>query len=194
MDATAARGGRWEGMKLGIAACVLMATLLPATARAAEAPRDVETDHLDAFDDGGPRTFGLLTNPASVLLGLVGAEGDLVLADTVAVSAEADALVTSHASGIGGTLGVPLYPMGVPFHGFVIHPRLSLLHASTGATTVDLGGLLATLGWQWTLPAGLTFRAGAGLRLDKPIGGDASATLGLEGIHPMVDGSVGWVF
>lgn len=181
-------------MKLGLAGCVLAAMILPAAARAAEGPQDVETDHRDAFDDGGPRTFGLLTNPAGMLLGVFGAEGDLVVADTAALSAEADVLAAGGATALGGTIGMPLYPMGVPFHGFVIHPRLSLLHASTGEATVNLAGVVATLGWQWTLPAGLTLRAGGGVRLDRPIGGDTGATLGLEGLHPVADGSVGWVF
>jgi hypothetical protein len=180
-------------MKLGIPA-LLVLLAFPASARAAEGPHDVETDHLDAFDDGGPRTFGLLTNPAGMLLGVFGAEGDLVLGDTAALSAEADWLALGDVTAYGGTVGLPMYPMRVPFHGFVIHPRLSLVHASSGGAGVDLAGVIATLGWQWTLPAGLSFRTGAGVRLDRAIGGDADAGTALEGLHPVLDGSIGWVF
>jgi hypothetical protein len=180
-------------MKLGIPALLLLLTV-PATGRAAETPHDVETDHIDAFDDGGPRTFGLLTNPAGMLLGVFGAEGDLVLGDTAAVSAEADLLAFGGATAYAAALGLPMYPMRVPFHGFVVHPRVSLARATSEGATVDLAGVIATLGWQWTLPAGLSMRVGAGVRFDRAIGGDPDAGAALEGLHPVADGSVGWVF
>src|ERR1700684_2302955 len=68
------------------ALAVLGATASPA--RAAEGPGDVETDHLDAFDDGGPPSFGVLVNPLGALVGTFAAEGDFALGHAAALSAE----------------------------------------------------------------------------------------------------------
>src|SRR5580700_11010471 len=99
-------------MKLGITVLALV-TALPATALAAEGPSDVQTDHVDAFDDGGPRTFGLLVNPGAVLFGVLGAEADLLLGDVAAVSLEADWMSQAGATGYGVTFGTPLFPQRV---------------------------------------------------------------------------------
>ena len=189
-------------MKLGIAVFALLCTLpslplgLARAARAAEGPRDRETDHVDAFDDGGPRSFGLLVNPAGVLFGVFGLEGDLLLADWAAVSAEGDFIsYGGGATAFGATLGLPLFPQRVPLHGFYLHPRLSLARATTG--TGETAGLLgggATMGWEWTLRVGLTLRVGGGAMVQHVLASGDGAALPLEGLRPIADGNVGWVF
>src|SRR5271166_2713755 len=101
-------------MKLGMVVLALVSALTAASvdALAGERGTDVETDHLDAFDDGGPRSFALLTNPASLLVGALGAEGDVLLGDTAALSLEADWLVVGPATGASASVGVPLFPQG----------------------------------------------------------------------------------
>jgi hypothetical protein len=174
---------------------LLSALLLVASqAHAAETPHDRETDHLDAFDDGGPRSFGLMLNPAGVLLGVFGAEADMLLGDVAAVSAEADWVSVGSTTAFGATLGLPLFPQRVPFHGLVIHPQLSLARATGGGVTADLFGAGATLGWQWTLRVGLTFRVGGGAMFSHVVAGDGAGSLVLEGVRPVADGTVGWVF
>jgi hypothetical protein len=177
---------------LTMSLCVL--PLLPGLARAAETPRDRETDHLDAFDDGGPRGFGLMLNPAGVLLGVFGAEADVLLGDVAAVSAEGDWVSIGSTTAFGATLGLPLFPQRVPFHGLVIHPQLSLARATGDGATADLVGAGATLGWQWTLRVGLTFRVGGGAMFSHVVSGDGAGSLALEGVRPVVDGTIGWVF
>jgi hypothetical protein len=179
-------------MKLGTAV-LLIAFLASAPARAAEGPHDRETDHLDAFDDGGPRTFGLLVNPAGVLFGVFGAEADFLLGDVAAVSAEGDYTALGGTTALGATIGMPLFPQGVPFHGMVLHPMLSAARATGNGSTAWLLGGGATIGWQWTLRVGLTFRAGAGAMFTGPVSGDA-AGLAVAGVRPVADGTVGWVF
>lgn len=179
-------------MKLGIAA-LLLTCLVAGRAEAAEGPQDRETDHLDAFDDGGPRTFGLLVNPAGVLFGVFGAEGDFLLGDVAAVSAEGDYESLGGTTAFGGTVGLPLFPQGIPFHGMYLHPRVSFVRATGGGQTAWLLGGGATIGWEWTLRVGLTIRAGAGAMFSGPVAGDG-AGLALDGVHPMVDGTLGWVF
>ncbi|HEX8794389.1 MAG TPA: hypothetical protein VF765_25770 [Polyangiaceae bacterium] len=184
-------------MKLGMIAlpAAMALTALSADVLAAPETRtDVETDHPDAFDDGGPRSFALLTNPASLLFGAIGAEGDLLLGDVAAVSLEADVLAAGPVTGASGSLGVPLFPQGVALHGFYLHPRLFAAHAWSAGSHADVAGIGATLGWEWTLPVGFTVRVGAGAAIDRPIGGDASAVSALTGFRPLLDGALGWAF
>jgi hypothetical protein len=186
-------------MKLGITLSLLLSLVtLGCPARAAESPRDKETDHLDAFDDGGPRSFGLLLNPAGVLLGDFGLEADVLLGDVAAVSVEGDWYALG--PGLGGgttaygvTLGLPLFPQRIPFHGMVVHPLLSLDRASAGGATADVFGAGATLGWEWTLRVGLTFRVGGGAMFSHVVA-SAGTSLALDGVRPLADGTMGWVF
>jgi len=183
-------------MKLGMVVLALASVfiLVSAEALASEKGADVETDHLDAFDDGGPRSFALLTNPASLLVGALGAEGDVLLGDTAALSLEADWLVVGPATGASASVGVPLFPQGVALHGFYLHPRLFAARAWAGGSHGDVAGAGATLGWEWTLRIGLTIRAGAGAAIDRPVGGDGSVVSPMVGFRPLLDGSVGWAF
>lgn len=183
-------------MKLGMLVLALASavTLASAEARADQEGADVETDHLDAFDDGGPRSFALLTNPASLLFGAIGAEGDLLLGDVAALSLETDWLAVGPATGASASVGVPLFPQGVALHGFYLHPRLFVARAWAAGSHADVAGIGATLGWEWTLPVGFTVRTGAGAAIDRPVGGDATAVSSLIGFRPLVDGSLGWAF
>lgn len=183
-------------MKLGMIALVLGAAVTAASAEArADEPRtDVETDHLDAFDDGGPRSFALLTNPASLLFGAVGAEGDVLLGDSAALSLEADGVMAGGSTGAGAAVGVPLFPQGIALHGLYLHPRVFAARAWSGSGHGDAVGVGGTIGWEWTLPVGFTVRTGAGAVVERPVGGDAGAVSSLVGFRPLLDGSVGWAF
>jgi hypothetical protein len=170
---------------------VLLVGLASSAARAAESSRDRETDHLDGFDDGGPRSVGLLVDPGALALGAFALEADRVLGDAAVVSVEGDYVSVGAASAVGGALGLVLFPQGVPFHGFYLDPRVSLARVTDGGAATLFGGG-ATLGWEWTLRVGLTLRAGGGASFTRAVAG--SVTSGLDGLHPLVDGSVGWVF
>jgi hypothetical protein len=166
----------------------------PATAHAAETRRDVETDHLDGFDDGGPRRFGLLANPLSIALGTFGAEGDLVLGDTAALSLEAGWTPSPEVQVYGAAVGVPLFPARIPFHGFYLHPRLAWWRASADGASVDVMGLGATVGWEWTWRIGFTVRAGLGATYERALAASDGPAGSLTGVRPLVDASLGWVF
>jgi hypothetical protein len=135
-------------MKLAAIALTLAsaATAVSPDARAEDRRTDVESDHLDAFDDGGPRSFALLTNPALLLFGAIGAEGDVLLGDTAAVSLEADWLGVGPTAGAAATVGVPIFPQGVALHGFYLHPRLFAARAWAGGNHGDVAGAGARLG------------------------------------------------
>jgi hypothetical protein len=159
----------------------------------ADATTDVETDHIDAFDDGGPRSFGLLLDPAALAFGTFAAEGDLVLGDTGAMSFGGAWTGLGGPSAYGAAVGFPVFPWRLMFHGFYVHPRAEWVHATTAGGAGDVLGAGATLGWQWTFRFGLTLRAGAGAAYDWTVSSGAS-NLAIAGLRPLLDGDVGWVF
>jgi hypothetical protein len=175
------------------AASTLASVAAAAPVAAAETGQDVETDHLDAFDDGGPRSFGLLVNPAALALGAFGAEGDFVLGDVAAASVEGDWISLGNATAYGAAVGLPVFPWRLIFHGFYLHPRVTWARATLPGATVDVLGAGATIGWQWTWRFGLTLRAGAGVSYARVIT-DGGPDVAIEGLRPLLDGDVGWVF
>jgi hypothetical protein len=166
----------------------------PAPVAAAEGVRDRETDHIDAFDDGGPRSFGLLLNPLALALGTVAVEGDVVLGDAAALSVEGDWMSAGGASAYGLTLGVPLFPWRIIFHGFYVHPRALAARASSDGISSEVLGIGGTLGWQHTFRFGLSLRVGGGAVYEVALGQVAGASFAVTGVRPLLDGEVGWVF
>jgi hypothetical protein len=186
-------------MKTGISAalaCLLSWLVVghPASAAAAEGGGDRETDHIDAFDDGGPRSFGLLFNPGALALGTMAVEGDFVLGDAAALSVEGDWMSAGSASAYGVTLGVPLFPWRIMFHGFYVHPRVLAARATNDGLTADVVGIGGTVGWQHTFRFGLSLRIGGGAAYEVALGQVAGASFAVAGVRPLVDGEVGWVF
>jgi hypothetical protein len=177
----------------GVTACAGV-LLAGSPAIAAENRGDKETDHIDAFDDGGPRTFGLLLNPAALALGSFAAEGDFVLGDAVALSVEGDWLSAGSATAFGMSAGLPLYPWRIVFHGFYLHPRLLWARATQELVSADVVGIGGTLGWQETWRFGLTLRLGAGAAYEVPLGEVGSGSFSIASVRPLLDGEVGWVF
>ncbi|HEY3821064.1 MAG TPA: hypothetical protein VGL81_28060 [Polyangiaceae bacterium] len=163
-------------------------------AAAAEGRADRETDHIDAFDDGGPRSFGLLFNPGALLLGTMAAEGDFVLGEAAAFSVEGDLMSGGASSAYGVAVGVPLFPWRVVFHGLYLHPRLMAARATSAGVAADVVGIGGTLGWQQTFRFGLTLRIGGGAAYEAAFGQDAGASFAVTGVRPLVDGDLGWVF
>jgi len=187
-------------MKTGIssAAAVIVVGIVVGwsmPAAAAEGRGDRETDHIDAFDDGGPRSFGLLLNPLALALGTVAVEGDFVLGEAAALSVEGDWLpTTGGGAAYGVTMGVPLFPWRVMFHGFYVHPRGMAAYATNGGLSADVVGIGGTLGWQHTFRFGLSLRVGGGAAYEVALGQQAEASFAVTGVRPLLDGEVGWVF
>jgi len=163
-------------------------------AKAADARGDQETDHIDAFDDGGPRTLGLLVNPGALALGTFAAEGDFVLGDAAALSVEGDWLSTPGTTACGAMLGLPLFPWRVVFHGLYLHPRALLARATSDGLSADVVGIGGTAGWQQTWRFGLTLRLGGGAAYEVALGQVGGASFSVAGVRPLVDGELGWVF
>jgi hypothetical protein len=187
--------GRSEGRCAGLGVLLGLAVVLGRKpAIAAEGRADRETDHVDAFDDGGPRTFGLLLNPGALVLGTFAAEGDFVLGEAAAFSVEADWISTGSMAAYGVTAGVPLYPWRVVFHGLYVHPRVMLARATDDGLSADVVGIGGTLGWQQTWRFGLTLRLGGGAAYEVALAQTAGRSFSVTGVRPLVDGAIGWVF
>jgi hypothetical protein len=177
----------------GLAGCTgVLLTGSPAIA--AENRGDQETDHIDAFDDGGTRTFGLLLDPAALALGSFAAEGDFALGDAAALSVEGDWPSPGATRAFGVTAGVPLYPGRIVFHGFYLHPRLLWARATRALVSADVVGIGGSLGWQQTWRCGLTMRLGAGAAYEVPLGEVGSGSFSIAAVRPLLDGELGWVF
>jgi len=182
-------------MKARTVALVLSVLVLAAAAppaRAAETRHDVETDHLDAFDDGGPPSFALLVNPLATLLGTFGAEGDFVIGDAAALSVEGDWVLTGGTTAWAATVGLPVFPWRTIFHGFYVHPRATAAVATSAGASTDVLGIGGTAGWQHTWRFGLSLRIGGGVAYEHALGLDGGVAI--LGLRPLLDGEIGWVF
>ena len=175
-------------------ACACVFLTAPPAAIAGESRGDKETDHIDAFDDGGPRTFGLLLNPAALALGSFAAEGDLVLGGAAALSVEGDRLSAAGTTAYGVIAGIPLYLGRIVFHGFYIHPRLLWARATGESASTNVVGIGGTLGWQQTWRFGLTLRFGGGAAYEVPLAEVNAGSVSIAAVRPLLDGEVGWVF
>jgi hypothetical protein len=181
-------------MKTKNAAVFASALLLAATstARAASTP-DVETDHVDATDDRGPRTFGILVDPLELAFGEMGVEADMALGEDVAASMKGSVYDVGPTSAWAATLGLPIFPQRFAFHGFYLHPRFSIASATTLGFSAQVFGAGGTAGYEWTWNWGGTLRLGGGASWWTVFSGDGTA-LTLSGVRPELDATIGWVF
>jgi hypothetical protein len=171
----------------------LAALLVVGRARAVETRADVETDHVSAADDGGPRRVGVFLNPLPAGIGWLGGEVDAAFSEHVVIAVEGDTRAygtTGYAAGIGPILFAP----SVAFHGFYVHPSANWSHeAAFGATATGFGGAFRA-GYEWTALYGATLRMGAGLSyLKGTVAGDGQS-IDIGGIQPLFDADIGWVF
>jgi len=170
-----------------------VAPAVPSPAAAADTRRDVETDHLDAFDDGGPPSLALLVNPLAVVLGTFGAEADFVLGDAAALSMEGDWVSSGGTTAYAAAVGLPVFPWRTVFHGFYLHPRATAAVATSSGAPFDVLGIGATAGWQQTWRFGFTLRVGGGIAYEHAAGPNPSG-VPILGVRPLLDGEIGWVF
>jgi hypothetical protein len=167
--------------------------LWAAASRAAEGPGDVETDHLDAYDDGGKPSFGLFANAGALLAGAVAGRAEIALGDAAALALEGDYFALGAARAYGASLGTPLFVERVRFHGLYVEPRLAASVPSGASVGSAVFGLGATAGWEETWRFGLSLKGGIGLMYATTFPGEASSPVFL-GIRPLVDAAAGWVF
>jgi hypothetical protein len=159
---------------------------------------------------GGDRSFAVLVNPLAMACATFGAEGDFVVAPTIAVAVEVDAVhLPAAARGTNAasvSVGFFAYPWASALHGFYASVRVGIVRPwrepafriDGRRDVVELGGLV---GWHWTWDYGLSLRVGAGPLL--AVGGPppfASVSpeliIGRAPARLMgaADASVGWAF
>jgi hypothetical protein len=174
------------------AAATVLAAALPA--RAVESRADVETDHLDAADDGGPRALGVLVHPLAIAIGWLGAEVDAACGEHVVLTLEGDARWFLGVRGVRAVLGVALFPQRFAFHGVYVHPTFEWDRATGGGVGASALGGGATVGYAWTWPFGASVRLGGGVAYTKSVVADGTAAFAIEGLRPEIDADLGWVF
>jgi len=183
------RFGRVAAAAIAVCVCVGMYAYA-GPARGAESSADVETDHVDAVDEGGPRYARLAVQPLLPALGLAVAEADVAIAEHVAVSGALAWLVTPSGSGYRASAGAPVFPAHTVFHGLYVHPRIEWTRLPS-ATSL---GAAATLGYAWTWPFGATTSFGIGLAYTRGAAVGIGAVAAVAGFEPRFDTAVGWLF
>jgi hypothetical protein len=163
-------------------------------ARAVETRADVETDHLDAADDGGPRSAGVLIHSLPTALGSVGVEVDVALGANAALSVEGDWLPLAAIRMTTTSVGMPLFTQRFAFHGFYVHPRFEWAWARAPGMEVEVGGAAVLVGYEWTWLPGATIRLSGGVAYSKAMSASAALSPALVGIHPELDAALGWIF
>jgi len=170
-----------------------IATLLtPGRAGAVETGADVETDHVSATDDGGPRRVGILFNPLPAI-GWVGGEVDAAISERVVVTVEGDTRVFG-ITGYAASVGAALFAQGLAFRGWYVHPSAEWAHeAGFGLSATGFGGSVRS-GYEWTALAGATLRLGAGASYARKTVSGPGARVDIGGLRPVIDAEIGWVF
>jgi hypothetical protein len=170
---------------------MLLALLCSARrASAVEGRGDVESDHVDAADDGGPRSAGFALDALSIATGWLGAELDAACGEHLVLGVEGDARWLWGLHGVRAVLGVAFFPQRFAFHGIYVHPRFTWNRVASAAA---LGGGI-TVGYAWTWPVGASLRLGGGIAYGKSIAGDGQVRIAFDRLGPMADADVGWVF
>jgi hypothetical protein len=154
---------------------------------------DTETDHIDAGDDRGPRTLGVFVDPLSLAFGEAGAEVDLALGEDVAASMQGSVIAVGPTTAWAARVGLPIFPRQVAFHGFYLHPRVTMAAATTNGAGAELFAAGGTVGYEWTWTWGGTLRLGGGASWWTAFAGDATG-LAITGVRPEIDATIGWVF
>jgi hypothetical protein len=177
----------------GLAAVAIAIVTAASPARAVETRGDVESDHVSAADDGGPRSIGVLVDPLAMGIGWLGGEIDAALAEPLVFTAEGDVRAFG-VPGYGATLGLAFFLQGIALRGIYLHPTVAWAHEhGRGVAVTGIGGGVSA-GYEWTAFAGATLRLGAGGTYAKTARAGAGTAVALGGLRPQVDALVGWVF
>ncbi len=176
------------------AAALALSSAYAREARAVETRADVETDHIDAADDGGPRSGGVFVHSLPLPWGSLGAEVDVALDANVAVSLDGDWLPFGATRVFAASLGLPVFPQRFSFHGLYVHPRFEWAWALGQGSSVQVGAAEVLVGYEWTWAQGATLRLAGGPAYSRAMGGDAALSSALVGFHPELDAGLGWIF
>jgi len=182
-------------MKRALSGVVAAGVLAAARqAGAVEGPSDVETDHIDAADDGGPRAVGVLLHPLLIASGWLGGEVDAACGEHVALSVEGDARWLFGIRGLRSVIGVAFFPQRFSFHGLYVHPTFEWDRSTAGGVTATALGGGVTVGYAWTWPFGATLRLGGGIGYAKAAVRNGETAFAFGGLRAEVDADLGWVF
>ena len=171
----------------------LVAWLTARPASAIETRADVETDHVSAADDGGPRRVGVLVSPFPMGIGWLGGEVDAALGERVLVTFEGDAHAFG-ASGYAAAAGLALFTQGLVFRGLYGRFTAEWAHEAAFAVSATAIGGSIRFGYEWTALSGPTLRLGGGFGYAFRTVSASGYAVDIGGVQPRLDANVGWVF
>jgi hypothetical protein len=146
------------------------------------------------------KTAGIFVNPLGIAFGVFGAEFDYAVAEKLTLNISGSFYKTGNTTAFGGGVGAQWFPLEKAFHRFWIMPRVDFAAAtaeeqgiSASAKLLAVGGLL---GWQWTWDGGFSIRLGGGAMYYTALAEDEDKTVevGLKGVLPSLDFSIGYTF
>jgi len=188
----ASRSRRFATLAAGVA-LGLAALVTARRAGAVETRADVETDHVSAADDGGPRRVGVLVSPFPMGIGWLGGEVDAAINERSLLTFEGD-VHGFGAPGYAAAGGLALFMQGVAFHGLYGRFTGEWAHeAALGVSATAIGGSVR-LGYEWTALSGPTLRLGGGVGYAFGTASGSGYAVDIGGIRPRLDANVGWVF
>jgi hypothetical protein len=182
-------------MKSALTVLAMVGMLTTArSALAVESPKDVETDHVDAKDDGGPHSVGVLIHPVAMATGWYGGEVDAAVNEHGVLSVEGEGSYTG-LHGVHVAFGGAYFSRR-SFRGFYIRNTVDWARVAADGVAASGLGTSFTLGYAWTWSVGPTLRLGGGVRLayhDELVGAQPSP-LAFNGVGLKLDADLGWVF
>lgn len=181
-------------MKSALTALGMVGMLTTAhSALAVESRKDVETDHVDAKDDGGPRSVGMLVHPLTMATGWYGGEVDAAVNEHGVLSVEGEGCFTG-LHGFHVALG-GAYFFRRSFHGLYFRDTVDWARVALDGVAGSGLGTSFTLGYAWTWSVGPTLRLGGGFRLAYDgVAGAQPSPLALNDVGLKLDADLGWVF
>ena len=143
---------------------------------------------------------GIFVNPLGIAFGVFGAEYDHAVAERVTLNSGLSYFSKGNTTAVGFGVGVQWFVQEKAFHRFWIMPKIEFAAATAeeGGTSASskLLAVGALLGWQWTWDGGTSVRLGGGALYYAAVAKDKEETVevGLDGVAPALDLSIGYTF
>jgi hypothetical protein len=188
----------------GIAAAADGAAATTADGSAAEAPKDApKEESVWKPNKKEPARMAVAVNPIGLIFGMILAEFDYGLSDTLSLNINATywdfSITTAYGAGVGAQLFLPqVADSGPLYQGFFLYPSLQVLSVKVDPLLfLDEYSYVSVAprfiaGWQWDWRP-FTLRLGAGLEY-YVASSKAGYDLDLQGLRFAADGTVGLTF
>jgi hypothetical protein len=182
---------------------VLIASLMTSpTANAAMKATRIETQrcHENCDDNASSHKMTLSINPFALLYDNVSVSVEVVLGEHEALIFNPTYIYDGRLqrTGLGGAIGLRIYPQGRAPSGFYLSPQLEINHLQASGNKQDFTtyGVKGLFGYHWIIADSLSLHWGGGIQYLKSEGGEKDALLtGLPGgVWPTMEFGIGSAF